>query len=148
MGRNRFDAIGREEKDKELAARQQETDKVKLQTILQKEVMEKERKHKTSTIELKIMKEKAIGEAERQSIVDNMIFNKNKKVADADKYSLERKAEGNEKLYTEEYLKNEYHKSMLTASKIIIGDVPQKALLNFGNSPKLDQTVLQDQVHN
>ena len=129
----KFESIENEQKAKELAIQQKETEKVRLEILTQKEVMEKERHQQTSRIEMKIQKEKAEAEAEKQKIIDLKDSESIKIKADSEKYRLERIAEGNDRLFSNpNYIILEGYKSAHNNAKIILGDVPQNAFLNMG----------------
>lgn len=129
----KFESIENEQKEKELAQQKKNTEKVILETQLQKEVMEKERQQKTNEIEMMIQISKAKSEAEKQKILDNMEFESKKKKADANKYKVEKQAEGNEMLFSNpNYIRLEAFKATHSNSKLIFGDVPQNALINLG----------------
>lgn len=129
----KFESIENEQKEKELARQKKETEKVMLETILQKEIMEKERQQKTSEIEMKIQISKAKSLSEKQKIIDNIEFETKKKKADAEKYKVQKIAEGNELLFSNpNYIKLEAFKSAHHNAKLIFGDVPQNALINLG----------------
>ena len=140
----KFESIENEQKAKELALQQKETEKVKLEMITQKEIMERERAQKTAEIEEQTKKAIAKSQAEIQEIKDNMEFEKVKKKADGEKYRLEKIAEGNEMLLSNpNYIRLEGYKSVAPNAKLIFGDVPQNAFMNFGdlsNEMKVAQT--------
>ena len=129
----KFESIENEQKEKELAEQKKKTEKVILETQLQKEVMEKERQQKTTEIEMKIQISKAKSQAEKQKILDNIDFESKKKQADAEKYNVEQIAEGNELLFANpNYIRLEAFKAAHANSKLIFGDVPQNAIINMG----------------
>lgn len=129
----KFESIENEQKAKELAIQQKETEKVKLEIQTQKEVMEKERQRQTSAIESQILTERAEAESEKQQIIDLMKLNTVKSDAEGEKYRLEQLALGNELLFSNpNYVKLEGFKAAHNNAKLIIGDVPQNALLNLG----------------
>ena len=129
----KFEYIENEQKEKELAEQKKNTDKVLLESQLQKEVMEKERQQKTNEIEMKIQISKAKSNAEKQHILDNMEYDSKKKKVDAEKYKVEKLAEGNNLLFSNpNYIRLEAFKATHSNSKLIFGDVPQNALINLG----------------
>jgi len=129
----KFESIENEQKEKELTEQKKNTEKVILETQLQKEVMEKEREQKTNEIEMKIQISKAKSNAEKQHILDNMEYESKKKKADAEKYKVEKLAEGNNLLFSNpNYIRLEAFKATHSNSKLIFGDVPQNALINLG----------------
>lgn len=133
--RRKFEAIEREQKDRELAVQKKETDRVNQEAITEKEISKKKREQETSKIELIIQKEKAIAEAEHQKIIDEMLFHKKQKEADATKYAKEKEAEGNEMLFKNpNYVKLEGYRAAHNNAKLVFCDIPQNALLNFGNT--------------
>ena len=130
---HKFEAIENEQKEKELAEQKKNTNKVILETQLQKEIMEKERYQKTNEIEMKIQISKAKSQAEKQNIMDHMDYETIKKKADGEKYRLEQIAESNELLFANpNYIKLEAFKSAHANAKLIFGDVPQNAIINMG----------------
>jgi len=133
----KFESIENEQKTKELTIQQKETDKVRLEIQTQKEIMEQERAQKTAAIESETKKAIAQADLEKQEIIDNMEFQKSKKKADSEKYRLEKIAEGNEMLLANpNYIRLEGYKSVAPNAKLIFGDVPQNAFVNFGNVPE------------
>ena len=130
-----FEAIEHEMKDKELTKQKKETEKIRLESQLQREIMDKERLQKTSEIDMNIQKMKIESEAVRQKIIDEMHYEKNKKIADAEKYRLEKISEGNELLFSNpNYIVLEGYKAAHNNAKLIFGDIPQNALFNLGES--------------
>jgi len=143
--RAKFEEIEHEEKQKALAIQQKETEKVRLEAQLQREIMEKERQQKTNEIEMNIQKMKTQADAERQKIIDEMEFEKKRRQADAERYRLEQIAEGNELLFSNpNYIKLEGFKASHNNAKLIIGDVPQNALINLGDLPQQTQKYVYD----
>ena len=131
--RRKFESIENEQKAKELAIQKKETEKVRWEIQLQKEVMEKEREQKTNKIDLEIQKTTTQSQADRQKILDEMEFDTNRKQADAEKYRLEKIAEGNELLFSNpNYVRLEGFKAAHNNAKLIFGDVPHNALVNLG----------------
>ena len=129
----KFEAIENEQKEKELAEQKKKTNKVILETQLQKELMEKDREQKTNEIEMKIQLSKTTSQSEKQKIIDSMEYETRKKNADSEKYKIEKIAEGNELLFANpNYIKLEAFKSAHANSKLIFGDVPQNAIINMG----------------
>lgn len=140
--REKFEAIEYEQKQKELAIQKKETEKINLEIELQREIMEKERQQKTSEIEMNIQKLKIKFQAERQLIIDDMEFLKNKKKADAEKYKLQKIAEGNELLFANpNYIILEGYKAAHNNAKLVIGEVPQNALMNLGGFTSVDPNI-------
>lgn len=130
---HKFEAIENEQKEKELAEQKKNTNKVILETQLQKEIMEKERYQKTNEIEMKIQISKAKSQAEKQNIMDHMDYETIKKKADGEKYRLEQIAESNELLFANpNYIKLEAFKSAHANAKLIFGNVPQNTIINMG----------------
>ena len=128
-----FESIEKEHKAKELTTQQKETEKVKLEMQLQREVMDKERQKQTSSIEMEIQIYKAKSESQKQLIVDEMNLQSKKNEADSEKYRLEKIAEGNERLFSNpNYIILEGFKSAHNNAKLIIGDLPQNSLMNLG----------------
>ena len=143
----KFESIENEQKEKELAEQKKKTEKVILETQLQKEIMEKERHQKTNEIEMNIQLSKAKSNAEKQHILDNMDYESKKRKADAEKYKVEQIAEGNELLFSNpNYIRLEAFKATHSNSKLIFGDVPQNALINLGGFT--DYTTNQNQNQN
>jgi len=130
----KFESIENEQKAKELALQQKETEKVRLEIITQREIMERERAQKTAEIEEQTKKAIAKSQFEIQEIKDNMEFEKVKKEAEGEKYRLEKIAEGNEMLLSNpNYIRLESYKSVAPNAKLIFGNVPQNAFMNFGS---------------
>ena len=131
--RIKFEAIEHEQKEKALAIQQKETEKIKLESELQREVMEKERQQKTAIIEMEIQKSIVQAEAERQRIINQMEAEKLKYKADTERYRLEQLAIGNEALFsTPGYIQLESVKSIHNNAKLIFGDVPKNSIINLG----------------
>lgn len=129
----KFQAIELEEKDKELAIKKKETEKVQQEALLQKEKMDMERDQEKKRIDSETKKKQVIAQAERQSILDEMEFLKIKKLADSELYRLKLLAEGNKYLYSNEnYIKVKGFEAAHSNSKLIFGDVPQNALFGLG----------------
>ena len=64
-----------------------------------------------------------------------MLFYKKQKEADATKYAKEKEAEGNEMLFKNPtYVRLEGYRAAHNNAKLVFGDFPQNALLNFGNT--------------
>ena len=62
-----------------------------------------------------------------------MEYESKKKKADAEKYKVEKLAEGNNLLFSNpNYIRLEAFKATHSNSKLIFGDVPQNALINLG----------------
>ena len=132
--RKKFEAIENEQKEKELALQKKETEKVRLETQLQKEIMEKERQKKTTEIDMQIQIDKANSMAKKQKIQDKMNLETAKSKAESERYMLEERAKGMEMLlYNKDYIKYEAIKSAYHNSKIVIGEIPTNSLFNFGN---------------
>ena len=128
----KFESIENEQKAKELAIQQKETEKVRLEIQTQKEIMEKERQQKTNQIEMTIQKEKAEAEFEKQKIIDNKEMETKKKKADSEKYRLQKLAEANDMLFSNpNYLILEGYKAAHNNAKLIFGNVPQNAIMNL-----------------
>ena len=146
----KFESIENEQKEKELAIQQKETEKVRLEIQTQKEVMEKQRYQQTSRIEMEIQKERAESESEKQKVIDLKESESVKINADSEKYRLERIAEGNDRLFSNpNYIILEGYKSAHNNAKLIIGDVPQNAFLNMGGfTDYRDGYSYQKQFHN
>ena len=79
---------------KELAIQKKETERVQLESLLQKEVMEKERKKRSNEIEMEIQIANAKADAEKQAIKDATLLKTRQMEADANKYMMEMKSEG------------------------------------------------------
>ena len=134
-----FEAIELEQKQKDLESQKQQTEKIKLETQLQKEVMEKEREQRMAEITLQTKTMEAQSEATRQAIVDNKEADTIRKAADAERYRLEELAKGNLALYdNENYVRVRGFEAAHNNAKLILGDAPQNALsllnLNSGDS--------------
>ena len=124
----------------ELAEREKETQKVRLEAQLQKEMMEKERLRKTTEIELQIEISKAHSNAEKQKIKDRMYFETKKNEAESEKNTILKKAEAYEKLLANpDYIRLEAMKTSFHNSKIIIGEIPKNSIFNF-NMPQTGST--------
>jgi len=131
----KFEAIEREQKDRELTVQKKETERVNQEAIREVEIAKKKREQEISKIELDIQKGKAIAKAEHQKIIDEMLFYKAKRVTDAAKYAKLMEAEGNEMLFKNpSYVKLKGYEAAHNNAKLVFGDIPQNALLNFGNT--------------
>jgi len=75
--RKKFESIENEQKAKELAIHQKDTERARLETQLQKELMEKDRQKKTNEIEMEIQLAKAKAVADNKKIQDQAMFNWN-----------------------------------------------------------------------
>lgn len=138
----KFQSIEDEQKTKELEVQRKETERVKLEIITQKEVMEKERQMKTTKIEMDIQISTAKSKADKQKIIDNMILQTKKTEADSEKYKLERIAEGNNLLFQNpNYIKLKAYESAHNNAKLIFGDVPQNAFMNLGGFTSFNNIV-------
>lgn len=132
--KEKFESIENEKKAMELAEKQKETQRVKLEAELQKEMMDKERQKKTNEIQLQIMIETSRKQAERQQIDDQKNLKSKKIEADAVMYTMKKKAEGYSILFKNpEYLKLEALKSAYNNAKMIIGEIPKNSLFGFGS---------------
>jgi len=137
--RAKFEEIELEEKQKALVLQQKETEKIRLDAQLQRVMMEKDREQKTNEVEMNIQHMKVKADSERQSVINEMEFDMKTRQADAEMYRLEKLAEGNELLFSNpNYVRLEGYKAAHNNAKLIIGDVPQNALINLGD---LSQTV-------
>lgn len=147
--REKFEAIEHEQKEKALAIQQKETEKIKLESQLQKEVMEKERQQKTTEIEMRIQRLKVEAEAERQEIINHMEFEKQKKKADTERYRMEQMALGKDALYSVPgYIQLESFKSIHQNAKLIFGDMPQNSIINLGGfTYPIHNSFVQDSVN-
>ena len=140
--RKRFEAIELEQKAKDLAIQEKETERIKLETQLQREVMEKERDQRTKEISLKTDKMMAEADAERQRIIDDKELATKKKAAEAERYRLEQMAQGNTALHTPEHIKLEGYRSAHNNAKLIFGNVPENAFFGLqGLEGTLSKTV-------
>ena len=84
---------------------------------------------------MNIQKMKTESEKKKKKIIDEMHYEKNKKLSDAEKYRLEKIAEGNELLFSNpNYIVLEGYKAAHNNAKLIFGDIPQNALFNLGES--------------
>ena len=135
--RRKFEAIEHEQKEKELAEQQKETQRVKLEGQLQKEVMEKEREQKKSEIEQQTREKVAESEARRQAIIDAKVLATRRSEAEAERHRLEQLAKGNEALHTEAHIKLEGYRSAHHNAKLIFGNVPENALIGLAGDPTL-----------
>lgn len=132
--KEKFESIENEKKAMELAEKQKETQRVKLEAQLQKEMMEKERQKKTNEIQLQIMIETAQKQAEKQVIDDEKNLKSKKIEADAVMYAMKKKAEGYAILFKNpEYLKLEALKSAYNNAKMIVGEIPKNSIFGFGS---------------
>lgn len=132
-----FEAIENEEKTAELKERKKQTDKVYLETQLQKEIMEKEREKRTTELDMEIQLSKARATAEKQHIQDRMNLDSKRSEAEAEKISLIKKSEGyNTLLSNPDYIKLETMKSTFHNSKIVIGEIPKSSIFNFDFNKK------------
>ncbi len=136
--RKRFEAIELEEKAKDLAEQKKKTERINLETQLQKEVMEQEREQKKQEISLQTSKMTAESDAERQRIIDDKELASKKKAAEAERYRLEQMAQGNAALHTPEHIKLELGRAAHHNAKLIFGNVPENALIGLaGLTPEM-----------
>ena len=132
--RKRFESIENEQKVNELAIRQKETERAKLETQLQKEMMEKERQKKTNEIEMEIQLAKAKAVADNKKIQDQMHLNTKQMEAEAERFRLEKMAEGySYRFENPDYIRLEALKTAYNNAKIVIGDIPKTSIFNFDN---------------
>lgn len=121
----KFEAVEKERKNRELAEQQKKTEKVKLEMELQRELALKEREKQTSALESEIQLARARADSEKQRIIDETkLFSKTKE------------AEGVSKLYSVPgYLKTQLAKSAYHSAKLIIGEIPEGSIFYMGDSP-------------
>ena len=130
--RNKFESIENEQKATELAIRQKETEHAKLDIQLQKELMEKEIQKKTNEIEMKIQLSKTKSIADNQKIQDQMYLNTKQMEAEAERFRLEKMAEGYTSLFENpDYIRLEALRTAYNNAKIVIGDIPKTSIFNF-----------------
>tara|TARA_B100000787_G_C16183095_1_gene293033 strand:- start:686 stop:1666 length:981 start_codon:yes stop_codon:yes gene_type:complete len=128
----KFEAIENEKKAAELAEKEKETQKVRLESQLQKEIMEKEREKKTTELDMEIQVTKARAMAEKQLINDRMNLETKRNEAEAVKIGLIKKSEGyNELLNNPDYIRLETMRTVFHNSKIIVGEIPSNSIFNF-----------------
>uniref|UniRef100_A0A6C0J6R3 Band 7 domain-containing protein n=1 Tax=viral metagenome TaxID=1070528 RepID=A0A6C0J6R3_9ZZZZ len=136
----KFESIENEKKAMELAEKEKETQRVKLESKLQKELMEMDRLRKTTEIEMEIQISKARAFAEKQLINDRMNLETRRNDAEGEKISLIKKSEGyNTLLSNPEYIKLETMRTAYHNSKIVIGEIPKNSIFNF-DFPKTGYT--------
>ena len=117
---------------KELAIQKKETERVQLESLLQKEVMEKERKKRSNEIEMEIQIANAKADAEKQAIKDATLLKTRQMEADANKYMMEMKSEGYATLFENpQYIQLEALKSAYNNAKIVIGEIPKNSIFGL-----------------
>ena len=130
--RKKFESIENEQKAKELAVSQKDTERARLETQLQKELMEKDRQKKTNEIEMDIQLSKAKVVADNKKIQDQMHLNTKQMEAEAERFRLEKLAEGYSYLFENpDYIRLEALKTAYNNAKIVIGDIPKTSIFNF-----------------
>jgi erlin len=132
--RKKFESIENEQKAKELAIHQKETERVRLEIQLQKELMEKDRQKKTNEIEMEIQLAKAKSLSENKHIQDQMDLHTKQMEAEAELFRLEKMATGYSRLFENpDYIRLEALKTAYNNAKIVIGDIPKTSIFNFDN---------------
>jgi regulator of protease activity HflC (stomatin/prohibitin superfamily) len=130
--RDKFELIESEQKDKDLAQQQLETERVREQLATQKAVMTQERSHLVAqkTAETRILEQKSA--AEIQTIKDSSLASQIKSKASAEADARKLMAEADKLWLTPARI--EYEKSLAIAqnSKLIFNS-PEKAFIGLGN---------------
>ena len=138
--RQKFEAVEIEKKAKELALQQKETEQIRLEIQLQKEIMDKERKKQTTALDMEIQIATAKANAEKQSIHDKMNLDTKRSDADAELVKRQKQAEGHKALFENpDFIRLETMRSAFNNAKIVIGEIPKNSLFNF-NSPPTSST--------
>ena len=122
--RQKFEAVEIEKKAKELALQQKETDKIRLEIQLQKEMMDKERKKQTTALDMEIQIATAKANAEKQSIRDKMNLDTKRSDAEAELVKRQKLAEGHKALFENpDFIRLETMRSAFNNAKIVIGEI-------------------------
>ena len=96
--------------------------------------MEKDRQKKTNEIEMDIQLSKAKAVADNKKIQDQMHLNTKQMEAEAERFRLEKLAEGYSYLFENpDSSRLEELKTAYNNAKIVIGDIPNTSIFNFDN---------------
>jgi len=129
----KFEAIELEEKDKALAIKRKDTERVRQEALTQTEEMIQKRDQASKKIADQTAKQQATAQAERQAIVDQMKYDARVKEAKGERKRLEELAAGQKALFDNpDYIKLKGFEAAHSNSKLIFGNVPENALVNMG----------------